>query len=391
MNKYAYILIGGGMATAAALEGIREIDQLNEILVISGEKFPPYNRPPLSKGLWKGKDLETIWRNLPDMKLELKLDTRVARVDPHKKVVETGTGEQFGFEQLLLATGGTARRLPFSGDDVIYYRDLADYQKLRDLATPGKRFGVIGSGFIGSEIAAALALNGLEVQLFDIGPGIGWNIFPEPMVNFLNDYYQEKGVQVIPNVTVADIQTSGSVRRIRLSNGEQYEVDAVVAGIGIKPQTDLAEAAGLIMSNGIVVDELLRTSSPDIFAAGDAANFYNPTLDQRIRVEHADNANAMGRQAGRNMAGAAEPYHYLPLFYSDLFDLGYEAVGELRADAEITADWQEKYQKGVLYYLKDERVRGVLLWNVWDKVEEARKVIGMPGPVNPGELKGKIA
>jgi len=210
------------------------------------------------------------------------------------------------------------------------------------------------------------------------------------MVNFLNGYYQEKGVEVIPNVTVADIEAYDSVYRIKLTNGDHYDVDAVVAGIGIKPQVELAEAAGLSISDGIEVDKLLRTSSPDIFAAGDAANFYNPLLDQRIRVEHADNANAMGKQAGRNMVGAGEPYDYLPLFYSDLFELGYEAVGELRSDAQIVEDWQEKYQKGVLYYLKDQRVRGVLLWNVWDKVDDARELIGWPGPVNPNALKGKI-
>lgn len=390
MNKYKYIIIGGGMTSAAAIEGIREIDQDNEILLVSGESVPPYNRPPLSKGLWKGKAVDSIWRSLPDKYLDLKLDTRITRVDPHKKEVETESGEQLGYEKLLMATGGAARRLPFGGEKIIYYRNFGDYKKLRDLTDSKKKFGVIGSGFIGSEIAAALAFKGLEVQIFDIGAGIGWNIFPEHMVNFLNDYYQDKGVKVIPNVTVAGIEESSTGHRITLTNGDHYDVDAVVAGIGIKPQVELAEAAGLIISNGIEVDNLLRTSSPDIFAAGDVANFNNPLLDKRIRVEHADNANAMGKQAGRNMAGAGEPYDYLPLFYSDLFDLGYEAVGELRSDAQIVEDWQEQYHKGVLYYLKDQRVRGVLLWNVWDKVDDAREMIGLPGPLNPEDLRGKI-
>lgn len=390
MNKYKYIIIGGGMTSAAALEGIREIDHDNEILLVSGESVPPYNRPPLSKGLWKGKEVDSIWRRLPEKNIELKLDTLVSRIDPDKKVIETVTGDQIGYEKLLLATGGVVRRLPFGGDEVIYYRNFEDFKKLRDLSNQKKKFGVIGSGFIGSEIAAALASNGLEVQLFDIGAGIGWNIFPEHMVNFLNDYYKQNEVQVISNVTVAEIEENSTGHRITLTNLDTYDVDAVVAGIGIKPQIELAEAAGLSISDGIEVDHLLRTSSPDIFAAGDAANFFNPLLDKRIRVEHADNANAMGKQAGRNMADAGESYDYLPLFYSDLFDLGYEAVGELRSDAQIVEDWQEQYHKGVLYYLKDQRVRGVLLWNVWEKVDDAREVIGLPSPLNPEDLRGKI-
>jgi NADPH-dependent 2,4-dienoyl-CoA reductase/sulfur reductase-like enzyme len=166
--------------------------------------------------------------------------------------------------------------------------------------------------------------------------------------------------------------------------------DAVVAGIGIEPNVDLALAAGLEVENGIRVDRSLRTSHPDIYAAGDVANFYNPSLDQRLRVEHEDNANTMGQLTGQAMAGRTVSYDHLPSFYSDLFELGFEAVGELDARLETVADWKEPYREGMVYYLRDGRVRGVLLWNVWDQVDSARKLIAEAGPFRPGDLKGRL-
>jgi len=144
------------------------------------------------------------------------------------------------------------------------------------------------------------------------------------------------------------------------------------------------------VENGIVVDELLRTTNPDIYAAGDVANFFNPALGKRLRVEHEDNANTMGRAAGLAMSGKATPYHHLPFFYSDLFDLGYEAVGELDSRLETVADWKQRYREGVVYYLRDGRVRGVLLWNVWGQVDAARELIAAPGPFRPTDLIGRL-
>jgi NADPH-dependent 2,4-dienoyl-CoA reductase/sulfur reductase-like enzyme len=146
----------------------------------------------------------------------------------------------------------------------------------------------------------------------------------------------------------------------------------------------------LEVDNGIIVDEFLRTRHPDIHAAGDVAAFYNPVLGKRIRVEHEDNANPMGRLAGRNMAGKSEPYHHLPFFYSDMFDLGYEAVGEVDSRLETFADWKRPNEEGVVYYLKNDRVRGVLLWNVWKQVEAARQLIAEPGPFTIKDLEGRL-
>ena len=147
---------------------------------------------------------------------------------------------------------------------------------------------------------------------------------------------------------------------------------------------------GIQTENGILVDEFCRTSHPDIYAAGDVANFVNPALGTRLRVEHEDNANTMGRVAGLNMAGRATPYHHLPFFYSDLFDLGYEAVGDVDARLETVADWKQQFREGVVYYLKSGRVRGVLLWNTWGQVDNARALIAEPGPFTAKELKGRL-
>jgi NADPH-dependent 2,4-dienoyl-CoA reductase/sulfur reductase-like enzyme len=171
---------------------------------------------------------------------------------------------------------------------------------------------------------------------------------------------------------------------------DTIQVDGVIAGIGIQPNVELAQSAGIKVGNGIVVDESLHTSQPDIFAAGDVAEFVNPILGKLMRIEHEDNANTMGKQAGRNMAGANELYHHLSYFYSDLFELGYEAVGELDSRLETFVDWKDPYKKGVVYYLADGRVRGVLLWNVWESVPKARELIAAPGPFSAANLKDRL-
>jgi 3-phenylpropionate/trans-cinnamate dioxygenase ferredoxin reductase subunit len=177
---------------------------------------------------------------------------------------------------------------------------------------------------------------------------------------------------------------------VKTTTGHEVPVDAVVAGLGILPNIDLAKQAGLKVDNGIVVDELLRSSVPDIFAAGDVANFFNPALGMRMRVEHEDNANTMGAAAGRAMAGQGTPYTHLPFFYSDLFALGYEAVGELDPRLETVSDWKEPFREGVVYYLKNGRVRGVLLWNIFGQVDAARALIAEPGPIRAVDLKGRL-
>jgi NADPH-dependent 2,4-dienoyl-CoA reductase/sulfur reductase-like enzyme len=382
MKHYQYLIIGGGLAGDAAVRGIRELDAEGSIGMLSAELNPPYTRPNLSKGLWKGRPLEKIWRNTKALGAELLLGRKVIHLDPLEKCVRDELGNDYTFDKLLLATGGSPVHLPFGGDDIIYFRDLQDYQRLRALSEQGEQFLVIGGGFIGSEIAAALTMVAKKVVMVFPDAAIGANVYPSDLSHYLNDYYRQKGVEVVVNDLVTGIERNGSCFTVRTRGGRAFEVDGVVAGIGIRPNTELAAQSGLHVENGIMVNEHLLTSAPDVFAAGDVANFHHSALEKRVRVEHEDNAIQMGRLAGRNMAGANESYTHIPMFYSDLFDLGYEAVGEINSKMETVADWHEPFQKGVIYYLdpSDQRVRGVLLWNVWDQVDHARALIGKLQP-----------
>ena len=378
------------MSAHAAILGAREVDAEGSIALVSEEPDPPYNRPPLSKALWKGKTVDSIWRKEGLGAATLHLGRTIRALDMKDRKAADDDGETYRFDKLLLATGGTVRRLPFAGAGIIYYRTLADYRVLRALCEKGQKFTVIGGGFIGSEIAAALVMNGKRVTMVFPEESIGSRVYPAALARFLVEYFREKGVEVLAGEAVAGVERTGERSTVTTKSGRRIEADGVVAGIGITPNTALAEAAGLKVSNGIEVDEFMRTSHPDAYAAGDVANFYNAALGKRMRVEHEDNANTMGRQAGRNMAGAGEPYRHLPAFYSDLFELGYEAVGEVDAGLETVEDWKVPNREGVVYYLKDGRVRGVLLWNVWNQLEAARTLVASPGPFLPRDLVGRV-
>ncbi len=360
----------------AAIRGIREVDPQGSIGMVGQEPDPPYKRPPLSKGLWKGKPLESIWLKTDGLQAEFRLGRKIVSLDPGSLTARDDQGATYKGEKILLATGGTPRRLPFGGDQIIYYRTLSDYKRLAELSQRNLSFAVVGGGFIGSEITAALAMNGRQVTMLFPEESIGAAIYPHDLSLFLNDYFIKKGVTVLPGEILSGAEASKGKVALKTKNGRELLVDAVIAGIGIQPNVEIAKSAGLQVGNGIVVDRTLVTSQSGIFAAGDAAEFYNPLLDRRIRIEHEDNANSMGRQAGRNMAGANEAYDHLSYFYSDLFELGYEALGELDPRQETFVDWMDPYKKGVVYYLTGGRVRGVLLWNVWDTVPAARALIG---------------
>lgn len=390
MHHYNYLIVGGGMTADAAVQGIREVDRHSTIGVVGAEADLPYDRPPLTKGLWKDKPLESIWRKTREHEAELHLGRQVQKLDMWRRQVTDDQGEHYGFDKLLLATGGRPRRLPFGDQDILYYRTLADYRRLRALAEHGRRFAVIGGGFIGSEIAAALAMNGKSVIMLFPGRGIGARLYPPELSDFLTGFYRDKGVEVAAGESVSAIERRGTRLHLQTNRQRKFEVDGVVAGIGIEPNVELAKQAGLRVENGIVVDEFLRTSHPDIYAAGDVAAFYNPALRRRMRVEHEDNANTMGRWVGRNMAGNELRYLHLPFFYSDLFELGYEAVGRIDSRLPTVADWKEPFREGVIYYHRDGQIRGVMLWNVWGQVEAARHLIAGHHQFQPKELNAEL-
>jgi len=314
----------------------------------------------------------------------------IVALDRDRKTVTDAQGAVFAYEKLLLATGGSPRRLRNADPSVVYFRKLTDFNQIWEAASNGSEFAVIGGGFIGSEIAAALAMNGRRVSLIFPGSSICEGILPRPLANFLNVYFRKRGVDVRFGEWVQRVERHADKLVVGTSGNDSVTVDVVVAGIGIQPNVELARTAGLSVGSGIIVDETLRTSDPDIFAAGDVANFPCSALDRRLRFEHEDNADAMGRTAGRNMAGGSEVYQHLPYFYSDLFDLGYEAVGDIDSRMEVAEDWVQKFYKGVIYYLKRGRVRGVLLWNTWGLVDAARELIASRRQLRPDELMGRL-
>ncbi|MGC2458478.1 MAG: FAD-dependent oxidoreductase [Gallionellaceae bacterium] len=390
MKHHKYLIVGGGMTADSAVRGIRTIDQSGAIAMICDELHPPYDRPPLSKSLWKGKPFESIWRDTRDLNLVIHLGKKVVALDPAKKTATDDAGNIYTYEKLLLATGGSVRRLQPSDESVIYFRTADDYRKLRDLSERGSDFVVIGGGFIGSEVTAALAMNDKRVTMIFPASGIGSRAYPQPLAEFLNSHYREKGVTVLASETVKSVRTKGGKTIVTTGRGTEISADGVVAGLGIVPNTALAEQAGLTVGNGIVVDKLLRTSNPDIYAAGDVASFYCDAFNERVRVEHEDNAHVMGEMAGRNMAGQSDAYLHLPFFYSDLFDLGYEAVGKIDASLELVEDWSEPFRKGVVYYLHEGRVCGVLLWNTWGQVFAATQLIAAKAVHTRKSLLGRI-
>jgi NADPH-dependent 2,4-dienoyl-CoA reductase/sulfur reductase-like enzyme len=313
-----------------------------------------------------------VW--LPEVPgLDLHLGRRAVALDTKAGEVHDDRGGVYRYERLLLATGGQPRRLPVGGEGVIYYRTLADYRRLREV--DGRSVVVIGGGFIGSELAAALAASGKDVTMVFPEEAIGARAYPADLARAITTYFTGRGVRVLAGDGVAAVEERGGRTLVRTTRGHELLADAVVAGLGIKPDTALAESAGLHCGDGIEVDEQLRTSAPAVWAAGDVARFPAPALGGRARVEHEDAALGSGRLAGRNMAGAGERWEHLPFFYSDLFDLGYEAVGRLDARLDTVASWKTPYREGVVYYLEGDRVRGVLLFGIFGQVDAARRLV----------------
>jgi 3-phenylpropionate/trans-cinnamate dioxygenase ferredoxin reductase subunit len=395
LPHHRYLIVGGGMAADSAARAIRAVDGDGSIGLVSAEPDPPYDRPPLTKGLWKDTAPEAIWRGTAELGVDLLLDRRIIRVEADDRTVTDDRGTVHSWDKLLLATGGTPRLLPGAPPQVIHFRTWRDYQRLRAAIEGKRRVAVIGGGFIGSELAAALAMNGKEVALIFPDVGIAQRVFPETHATFLNGYYRERGVDVRARSTLHGVRRSGERMLLSVSGPdgglETLRVDVVVVGIGTDPATGLAESAGVPVEDGILVDGTMRTEHPAIWAAGDTASVWSSVLGRRVRVEHEDQANTTGAHAGRAMAGEAAELDHLPFFYSDLFDLGYEAVGTVDPKLDVVEDWFEPQGKGVLYYTEGGRVRGLLMWNVFGQVERARALIRAGERRPPESWRGAIS
>lgn len=389
--EYDHLIVGAGMTADAAARAIREVDRGARVGIVGAEPHAPYERPPLSKALWKDdKPAESVDLGTAASGAALHLGRRVVALDRGARRAVDDRDDVYRYRRLLLATGAAPRRLPLDGERVIHFRTLEDYRALRRYAVPGAAIAVVGAGFIGSEIAASLAGKGCKVTMLFPGEGIGAGRYPPALTDFLDGYYRRRGVVLRAGVRVVGGSASGDGVELALSDGTGARFDAVVAGLGVVPNTDLAAQAELAIDDGIVVDARLCTGDPDVFAAGDVANFPCAPLGRRLRVEHENAAIGMGHHAGRAMAGAEGNYTTLPFFYSDLFDLGYEAVGLLDDRLDVVEQWTQPYREGVVYYLHDGRVRGVLLWNVWGQVEAARDLIAAAGPHDADSVRGRL-
>ena len=378
MDFFNYLMIGGGVAAFSAIRGIREHDAVGTIGIISNDKYPPYIRPQISKTLWQGGNIDEFLLEMPSSGVDLMLSRMVTRIEPAEKVVHDNKGNEYGYERLLIATGGIPRKIEPDPKGIVHLHTIDDYTELQEKNNQPENFRnicVVGGGFIGSEIAAALAQSGKFVTMLFPEVGILGSILPASLAKYLNTFYKHKGIDVFPEEAVIGVEKIGREILLKTSKSNMMAFDAVIAGMGIIPETGLARDAGLKVYNGILVDSHLRTSDPNIFAAGDVARVVNHPVLGTLRSDHVDNAKMMGKVAGANMAGQDQVYDYLPCFNSIFFDISIEAIGDVNSRYVHVVDWKEEFKEGIIYYLSSGRLRGVLSLNMPGQISAARSLI----------------
>lgn len=396
-SSYDHLIVGGGVAADKAARAIRKAEPDASIAIISADQDGPVYRPALTKDLWLKSDPDPASQDLhtaAETDAEVFTDLAVSALDPAAHTVTTTAGQTVKYRRLLLATGSSPRR--FAGVDdsrVVYVRTVADYRHLRDLVGSGTRVAVVGGGYIGSEISAALSATGAKVTNYFRGQRLLEHMFPTSIVDHLEEVFRQRGIELADGFELDSIDAaSPSELTLRGRNGEEVAADVAVLGLGAVLNTALAEEAGLTMEgDAVVVDEQLRTSAPDVWAAGDIIYFKDPIFGHR-HLEHIDNAWRSGTRAGKAMTGAQVAYGYTPLFYSDLFDDGYEAIGHLSTSHDVHEVWNDDRTAAVIWYLAGGKVAGVLLWNTWDAVPAAREAVAKSraGELSVDELAVKI-
>jgi 3-phenylpropionate/trans-cinnamate dioxygenase ferredoxin reductase component len=378
------VVIGAGLTAAKAVEQLRQDGHTGPVVVLGDEPHLPYERPPLSKGYLMGEATvadatvhDQGWYD--DHDVDLRLGVTVTGIDRTARSVVTGEREQ-PFEQLLLATGAAPRRLAMadaSGADVRYLRTLDDSTRLRESLQAGRRLAIIGGGWIGLEVAAAARTAGCEVTVLEsLDLPLLRVLGPEVAERFAA-LHRGHGVDLRTGVSITGIHADGTTAVLRRDAGEPVGSDLLVVGIGVAPRTALAEAAGLDVDNGIVVDEHLRTSDPAILAAGDVANAYHPRLGRHLRVEHWDNAIAQGQAAARTMLGGGTPYERLPYFFTDQYDLGMEYVGSVGPDGydRVVLRGGPDGDAFTAFWLQGDQVLAGMHANDWDAIDDVRRIV----------------
>lgn len=394
-TSYDHVIVGGGVAADKAARAICKAHPEATVAILSADRDGPVYRPALTKDLWLKDDPDPASQDLAtaaDTGAEVHTGVTVTGIDPEAYTVTTADGTAVGYGKLLLATGSSPRRFGDLDDDrVVYLRTVADYRRLRELVGEDTRVAVVGGGYIGSEISAGLSVTGAKVSNYFLGKRLLEHMFPESIVDHLEQVFTSRGIELVPGFQLESIAT-GEELTLVAADGRAATADVAVLGLGAVLNTGLAEETGLEMAQGaVVVDEHLRTSAADIWAAGDIIHFHDPIFGPR-HIEHVDNAWRSGTRAGKNMVGDAVLYDYTPLFYSDLFDDGYEAIGHLSTRHEIREFWNDDRTAAVVWYLDGDEVAGVLLWNTWDAVPAAREAVrrSRSGELAVADLEAEI-
>lgn len=388
-KEFDYLLVGGGMVSAHAAEGIRELDQSGSIAIISSDKDKPYTRPALTKKLWTDEDFtvdDVVFDTIEETRATFVPQTDVISIDKENQTVTTDKGDTYAYKKLLLATGGEPQRIEGPEDDRVFaFRTLENYKNLRTLAGKGKHAIVVGGSYIGTELAANLKLNETDVTFIYPQEKLSGNRFPEELALEYENRYREHGITLMSGTRAESYSISGDKLVVTLDNGQTVEGDILVLGLGVEPRLSLAKEAGLDVEDGVIADEYLRTSDPHIYAAGDIVS-YPDTILGRTRIEHVDHARQSGTQVGRIMAGSNVPYTHTPYFYSDVFDISWEAIGTLDPELDYMID---KVDGGkVVYFLENDKPVGVITWNIEADLDEVREVLKNQPPSS--ELKGRI-
>jgi 3-phenylpropionate/trans-cinnamate dioxygenase ferredoxin reductase subunit len=392
-----FIIVGGGLAGAIAAQTLREEGFPGRITLLGDEPHRPYERPPLSKDYLQGKaDRDSIFAHpepwYADHAVELRLGTAVTSLDPAARTVTTATGGQLGYDKLLLTTGSTPRRLSVPGadlDGVHYLRSVDDSERIKAGFAKAHRVAIIGAGWIGLETAAAARNAGLDVTLLERSELPLLRVLGRETAPIFADLHRDHGVDLRSQVAVAEFTgRKGAVTGVILSDGSRIDADMVLVGVGITPNTQLAADAGLKIDNGILVDEHLRTSDVNIFAAGDVANAYNPRLGRHIRVEHWANARRQGATAGKAMlrqdAVDARPSY----FFTDQYDLSMEYTGDIGPsgyDQVIFRRYPDPRQL-IVFWLSEQRIQAGMNINIWDVADDIERLVQSPHPANTDDL-----
>ncbi|WP_433227213.1 NAD(P)/FAD-dependent oxidoreductase [Microtetraspora malaysiensis] len=392
-----YAIVGAGLAGAKAAQTLREEGFTGEIVLIGAEQERPYERPPLSKGYLQGTtEVAKVYVHEPDWYAEhdvrLLLGVAATAVDPAAHELHLATGQRQPYDKLLLATGATPRPLPVEGADlegVHYLRTLADSQALRAAFAHQGNVVVIGGGWIGLETAAAARQAGCAVTIVEPDPAPLYRTFGPEIGEIFAALHRRHGVEVLLGASAARLEGPGHVRTVVTSDGRSLPADDVVVGIGVAPNHELAGRAGLEVADGIVVDASLRTSHPDIYAAGDVAEAMNPLLGRRVRVEHWANALNGGPAAARAMLGRDVVYDRVPYFFTDQFELGMEFSGDIAGHDRVVYRGSAESLEFIAFWLREDRVLAGMNVNVWDVTGDIQALVraGQRGAaVDPARL-----